>query len=301
MIRLVLTLFFYQAVQELVILMSLTCCIKLLIENCRDNLVDLTIFEYYFALRLEKPPSISKVKLYSAFQIKSNQSMCLENQRLGDSQLNTLRSEFRELSVVVIDEVSMVGRKMLALIDDRLKQIRGSNEPFGGVSMIFVGDMFQLKPVFDEWIFEFAKRGSEALASNVWQDNVKLFELTTIMRQKDDKTYAELLNRMREGNHTEGDVKLLKTRLIQPGECVNVPHLCCLNSSVDEHNRKLLEIAVKHGADNAVVTVQHITLDSGTLAKRNLQQFLDSKKSEEACAVFRELWLLPLVKNTRYL
>ena len=227
--------------------------------------------------------------------------MCLENQRLGDSQLNTLRSEFQELSVVVIDEVSMVGRKMLALIDDRLKQIRGSNEPFGGVSMIFVGDMFQLKPVFDEWIFEFAKRGSEALASNVWQDNVKLFELTTIMRQKDDKTYAELLNRMREGNHTEGDVKLLKTRLIQPGECVNVPHLCCLNSSVDEHNRKLLEIAVKHGADNAVVTVQHITLDSGTLAKRNLQQFLDSKKSEEACAVFRELWLLPLVKNTRYL
>ena len=178
----------------------------------------------------------------------------------------------------------MVGRKMLAVIDDCLKQICGSNKPFGRISMIFVGDMFQLKPVFDEWIFEFPKFGSEALAPNVWQDNMKLFELTTIMRQKDDKNYAELLNRMREGNQTEADIEMLRTILINPGECVNIPHLCCLNSSVDQHNRSLYDAAVANGADHAIVPAQHIALDTGPLAEKNLQQFLQSKMIEQSCA-----------------
>ena len=35
-----------------------------------------------------------------------------------------------------------------------ISQIMGTNKPFGGVSIIGVGDLFQLKPVFDKWIFE---------------------------------------------------------------------------------------------------------------------------------------------------
>jgi len=173
---------------------------------------------------------------------------------------------------------------MLAVVDDRLKQLRGNNLSFGGLSMIFVGDMFQLKPVFDEWIFDFPKFGSEVLAPSVWRDNVRLFELTTIMRQKDDESYAELLNRMREGNHTKADIELLKTRMVQPGSCVNIPHLCCLNSSVDEHNRHLYETAVKDGAEHAIVCAQHIAVESGEFAKKNLNQFLHSKKFDESCA-----------------
>ena len=41
-----------------------------------------------------------------------------------------------------------------------------------------------------------------------------MFELTQIMRQADEKPYAELLNRLREGNHTEEDILSLKTRVI---------------------------------------------------------------------------------------
>ena len=100
---------------------------------------------------------------HSAFHINPNQSLGIDNQRVCESELNTLRCRFRELALVVVDGMSMVERKMLAIIDDRLKQIRGSSEPFGGVSMIFVGDLNQLKPVMDDWVFNFPKARSEVL------------------------------------------------------------------------------------------------------------------------------------------
>lgn len=51
-----------------------------------------------------------------------------------------------------IDEFSMVGKKMFNFINQRLQEIIGCLEPFGGVSVIAFGDLFQLKPVMDQWI-----------------------------------------------------------------------------------------------------------------------------------------------------
>ena len=53
--------------------------------------------------------------------------------------------------------------------------------------MITVGDLFQLKPVFDKWIFENSESGYNAFAINIWTEYFTLFELTGIMRQKDEK------------------------------------------------------------------------------------------------------------------
>ena len=89
---------------------------------------------------------------------------------------------------------------MFNFLNLRLQQTLGNKEPFGGVSLTTVGDLFQLKPVFDKWIFENSQMGYNVLASNIWTEYFTLFELTEIMRQKDDKEFAELLNRLREGN-----------------------------------------------------------------------------------------------------
>ena len=43
-----------------------------------------------------------------------------------------------------------------------------------------------------------------------------MYELTEIMHQKDDKAYAELLNRLREGKQTEHDLAQLRKRFIDP-------------------------------------------------------------------------------------
>ena len=91
---------------------------------------------------------------------------------------------------------------MFNFLNLRLQQIMGTNEPFGGISLVTVGDLFQLKPVFDKWIFENSQSGCNEFATNIWTEYFTLFELTKIMRQKDDKEFAQLLNRLREGIST---------------------------------------------------------------------------------------------------
>ena len=132
--------------------------------------------------------------------------------------------------MIFIDEISMVGSGMFNFLNLRLQQIMGTNEPFGGMSMITVGDLFQLKPVFDKWIFENSQMAYGDLASNIWTEFFALFELTEIMQQKDDKQFAELLNRLREGDYSKDDIAILKQRLlnVRPSEDnypMNVTHL----------------------------------------------------------------------------
>ena len=69
---------------------------------------------------------------------------------------------------------------------NEVEQIMDTKEPFGGISLITVGDLFQLKPVFDEWIFENSQMGYDALSSNISTEYFTLFELTEIIHQKDD-------------------------------------------------------------------------------------------------------------------
>ena len=54
---------------------------------------------------------------------------------------------FKNLDVIIIDEVSMVRADMMDNIDIFLRVNREINEPFGGVQMVFFGDLFQLPPV----------------------------------------------------------------------------------------------------------------------------------------------------------
>ena len=58
------------------------------------------------------------------------------------------------------------------------------------------------------------------------------------MRQRDSKVFAELLNRLREGKHTESDILKLKERVIQEdiNNPLDAPHLFIQNAKVDEFN-----------------------------------------------------------------
>lgn len=167
---------------------------------------------------------------------------------LKSDQLNTFQCKFRHVKVLIIDEISMVGNKMLQFVDGRLKQIMGSNSSFGGVSVIAVGDLFQLKPVFDGWIFENLAEDYGPLAVNLWRDDFKIFHLTEIMRQKDDVEYAQLLNRLRTGKHTNEDIKILKTRIIEknvhsPEYPLNETHIFLTNANVNNHNSLVYNVS----------------------------------------------------------
>ena len=113
----------------------------------------------------------------------------------------------------------MVGHRMLSFINLRFQQINCTTKIFEGLSIIAVGDILQLKPVFDGWIFENLTEDYGPLAMNLWTDLFQVYHLIQIMRQKDSADFAKLLNRLRRGNHSKSDIDTLNTRMNHPIKC----------------------------------------------------------------------------------
>lgn len=81
---------------------------------------------------------------------------------LGAVPLAAMRERFRHHNILLIDEASMVGARMLATIDIRLRQIWGEEElPFGGMGIVLMGDFFQLEAVCDTMLPTAALTASE--------------------------------------------------------------------------------------------------------------------------------------------
>ena len=181
--------------------------------------------------------------IHSALAIPASQS--LKNYKsLDSSRLNTLRCQIGGVKLIFLDEISMVGNAMFNIqIYNRLKDIKGSSKPFGGVSIVAVGDLFQLPPVMDSYIFKDMNHSEYAiLAPNLWNELFKMFELDEIMRQRESKEFAEMLNRLREGKHTEQDIVNLKQRIIEANNSnypLDAPHLFTENEKVNKFNNRV--------------------------------------------------------------
>ena len=113
-------------------------------------------------------------------------------------------------------------------LNNRLKDTKGCRKDFGGVSIIAIGDLFQLEPVMDSYIFKDAQSLDYAvLAPSLWYKHFVMFELSEILRQRDSKLFAELLNRLLEGKHTASDIAKLKERVVNEdiNNPIDAPHL----------------------------------------------------------------------------
>ncbi|MBI2674568.1 MAG: AAA family ATPase [Candidatus Yanofskybacteria bacterium] len=120
--------------------------------------------------------------------------------KLTDTDIRKIRKyrgkKINKTAVLVIDEISMLDASVLDLVDTVCRVIKGSELPFGGMQVIFVGDFFQLPPVRhqDEAPYKFA------FESNAWQSaNPAVCYLTEQHRQSDSEL-AGLLSAIRSGN-----------------------------------------------------------------------------------------------------
>lgn len=147
-------------------------------------------------------------------------------------KLISLRSKLQNLTTLVIDEVLMVSSDRLLLID-RLKQIKGTDTLFGGVTILAFGYLFQLPPVAQIHIFAFTNDPMARLYGSLWQRHFQLIELNQIVRQVDDLQYAQLLNRVRRKD-TEDDISTLKSRITRNSPA-DVLHVFTTNAAVDNH------------------------------------------------------------------
>ena len=215
--------------------------------------------------------NISGQTICSAFRKKIFQG----SDHMSADELNTFRIKYRHLKVIIIDEISTVSSQTLNFINTRLQQLTGTRADFGGLSVIAVGDLYQLKPVTGSWIFLDLKKDSSSLARNLWKDLFKLYELEDIMRQKDDIQFAHLLNRLRLNELTEKDQDTLQTRLVSPESKdyqKDLLHLFAENAGVDQHNNKILT----EMSGEKVVILCHDTVVSANISARKCDDLVKS-------------------------
>ena len=122
----------------------------------------------------------------------------------------------RQLELVIIDEISMVRCDTMDAIDTVLRHIRKRPyERFGGVQMLFIGDMFQLPPVIKdpEWklLSEFYNSPYFFDSAVIREDPPAYIEFNKIYRQSEEK-FISLLNQVRH-NELDGEgMKILEER-----------------------------------------------------------------------------------------
>jgi ATP-dependent DNA helicase PIF1 len=117
--------------------------------------------------------------------------------------------QWRKAKGIILDEVSMLSKKVLEIIEEIARSAKQSSLPFGGMQVIFTGDFFQLPPVGtpgeqDTELFCFE--------SPIWKSIFKPenhIELKTIFRQN-DPIYVNMLNEIRVGELSDKNKEILK-------------------------------------------------------------------------------------------
>jgi len=129
---------------------------------------------------------------------------------------------YQRIEVLVIDEISMVRADMLDQIDTFLRINRGINEPFGGLQVIFFGDLYQLPPVLsneaEKYVLRQIYETPYFYSAHVFRDGytIRLIELNHVYRQE-EYHFIQLLDRIRTNEFDADDLALINDRVEQPG------------------------------------------------------------------------------------
>lgn len=218
-----------------------------------------SFFKIPFGPFIPNDPRLSKkVKgknIYSTFSYINPNGAWYDKERLALLQT---------IDVLVIDEVSMVRCDLIDVVDKILRVARhNENTPFGGVQVIFIGDVLQLAPIApaDEWAvlsqfypnrFFFSAKVFEELST---KETLKKIELQKIYRQKDIE-FVKILNKIRENKMQAGDYAQIN-QCYNPN--FNAPEgyitLATKNRKVDAINTsKLEQIQEREFIYEAVIT-----------------------------------------------
>ncbi len=192
----------------------------------------------------ERPEVDDPKRFYNAYTL-------ISQQRMSRDKIKVLR----HLELLVIDEVSMLRADLLDAIDTVLKSVRRAhNRPFGGVQVLFIGDLQQLPPVVkdDEWA-ELRKHYSTAFffdAQVLRQHPPVTIELDKIYRQSDE-TFISVLNNLRNNKVSAKDIALLNN-YYKPGY-YGIPQDNYIQLTTHNHKADSINNAALHKLKTSVV------------------------------------------------
>jgi hypothetical protein len=159
--------------------------------------------------------NINGTTLHTALALNQGQ----RNRKVKGKTKTDLIAMWLGVDYLFVDEVSMIGCKLLLQIHEALVDAKGCTEPFGGISVIFAGDFAQLPPVSQTKLFSRTKSTKEAVVFGqlLWRSVTTVVMLTKQMRQAgpENQRFVEMLSRLRDGRCNQDDYELLNTRLLR--------------------------------------------------------------------------------------
>ena len=182
--------------------------------------------------------------------------------KLRGMALSVFQEKFASTKLLIIDEMSMIGRSLLRCIDLRLREThpQHSSLPFGKISVCLFGDFGQLPPVMDKPMY--SQEPSNSAMSNggilSFRNFTKAVILRTVERVRGDSEeqtkFRELLSHFRNGEVNHSDVQLLATRIhgnIQSPEEIesfrDAPYLVTTKrDEISINNQELKKIKTAH-------------------------------------------------------
>ena len=153
--------------------------------------------------------------LFGGTTIHSSAYLCKNKESITDS----MKREWKDVKVLIVDEVSMATENMMHKLNDSLNDYRRCSDPhsylisdqmiFGGFSIIFAGDFRQIPPVGakdDQLLYK---------SHGLWENSINVaIVLENSHRFADDPIYGEILKRMWKGVATRDDIDKINSRII---------------------------------------------------------------------------------------
>ena len=154
------------------------------------------------------------------------------------------RERIMNTDILVIDEISMLSGELFEKLNIICQSIRKNNLFFGGIQVVFTGDLLQLLPIFnrnnqlynqidERLIIESPVFNKEFNSSNI-------ITLTENFRQKGDATFINLLSKIRDGTFTDSEIHILNNRKTMPENITEHVHLVSSNKKAQLINESQL-------------------------------------------------------------
>lgn len=177
-------------------------------------------------------------------------------------------SKLSSVRTIIIDEISMVRADTFEMMNVICQETLGNKEPFGGINLILVGDMFQLPPIVDDEdvdrYLNAEYKGVYFFNSHIIQEHIskiRYYELKHSVRHNNDKDYEQILDGLRRGCSVETAVQLLQRLNCRVVPLCNIPDktisIASSNAEVLRINhRELSMLSGKEICEQAIFTIK---------------------------------------------
>ena len=191
---------------------------------------------------------------------------------------------WRKTKVLIVDEVSMMSKKIFELCEKLSRIIRKNEKPFGGMQVIFTGDFYQLPPVgsVDDDTSKFAFESDKWFQLFPLENNIQLH---TIFRQT-DKDYIKILLEIRKGEISEEGKQILYKYVKRPCNTTETNGIIPTKLFPVKSKVEYVNSAMFSKIENDIVLFERFE-------KKNMRSYIDSGKIIEPDIILKCSMLSP--------